>query len=53
MSGIYYYDAENISESCLAFCPGAAIPRVCGKDDERGCRMTWGINRSENFYEIE
>lgn len=47
VSGIYYYDEENISESRLAFRTAAAIPGVYEQNDERGCRLTWGINRYE------
>ncbi|KAG8686570.1 hypothetical protein FRC09_014048 [Ceratobasidium sp. 395] len=46
-SGIYYYSEENITESRLAFRTAACIPNDYEQDDERGCRLTWGISRDD------
>jgi hypothetical protein len=45
ISGIYYYDEENITESCLAFRTAVAPPQYYEQEDERGCLLTWGIGR--------
>ncbi|KAF8601413.1 hypothetical protein BDV93DRAFT_524801 [Ceratobasidium sp. AG-I] len=48
VSGIYYYDEDNITESHLAFRTAAAIPRGKYEQwDERGCVLTWGIANDE------
>ncbi|KAG9126181.1 hypothetical protein FRC07_004559 [Ceratobasidium sp. 392] len=47
VSGIYYYDEENISESRLAFRTAAANPGTYEQGDERGCRLTWGVGPNE------
>ncbi|KAG9100176.1 hypothetical protein FS749_016039 [Ceratobasidium sp. UAMH 11750] len=46
-SGIYYYSEDNITESQLAFRTAACIPMGYEQDDERGCRLTWGISRDD------
>ena len=46
VSGIYYYDQENISESRLAFRTAVEAPENYGQDDHKGCLVTWGIDRS-------
>ncbi|KAF8601374.1 hypothetical protein BDV93DRAFT_524780 [Ceratobasidium sp. AG-I] len=43
VSGIYYYDEENITESRLAFRTAAAIPISYEQGDLKGCMLTWGI----------
>jgi hypothetical protein len=46
VSAIYYYDEENISESCLAFRASVTVPRGAYiQDDKQGCILTWGIDR--------
>ncbi|QRV92052.1 hypothetical protein RhiJN_20070 [Ceratobasidium sp. AG-Ba] len=47
VSGIYYYDEDNISESRLAFRTAAAMPFTYDQGDERGCRLTWGVGKNE------
>ncbi|QRV77245.1 hypothetical protein RhiJN_05260 [Ceratobasidium sp. AG-Ba] len=47
VSGIYYYDEENITESRLAFRTAAAVPGSYEQSDERGCTLTWGISTDE------
>ncbi|KAH7337291.1 hypothetical protein B0J17DRAFT_769439 [Rhizoctonia solani] len=44
-SGIYYYDEENITESRLAFRTAVAGPETYQQNDERGCKLTWGMGR--------
>ncbi|KAG8729358.1 hypothetical protein FRC12_021032 [Ceratobasidium sp. 428] len=46
-SGIYYYSEENITESRLAFRTAASVPGTYEQNDERGCRLTWGISRDD------
>ncbi|KAG9098376.1 hypothetical protein FS749_003959 [Ceratobasidium sp. UAMH 11750] len=46
-SGIYYYSEDNITESRLAFRTAASIPGSYEQNDERGCRLTWGIARDD------
>ncbi|KAF8601411.1 hypothetical protein BDV93DRAFT_495811 [Ceratobasidium sp. AG-I] len=43
VSGIYYYDEDNITESRLAFRTAAAVPGEYEQSDSRGCILTWGI----------
>ena len=49
VSGIYYYDQENISESRLAFRTAVYEPDNYDQDDSRGCLLTWGIDRSVDY----
>ncbi|CAE6506771.1 unnamed protein product [Rhizoctonia solani] len=46
-SGIYYYDEENITESRLAFRTAVAGPETYQQNDERGCKLTWGMGRDD------
>ncbi|CAE6479346.1 unnamed protein product [Rhizoctonia solani] len=46
-SGIYYYDEENITESRLAFRTAVAGPETYEQNDERGCKLTWGMGRDD------
>ncbi|KAG8680846.1 hypothetical protein FRC08_016006 [Ceratobasidium sp. 394] len=46
-SGIYYYSEDNITKSRLAFRTAASIPMYYEREDERGCRLTWGIARDD------
>jgi hypothetical protein len=48
VSGIYYYDEENISESRLAFRTAVECPDNYHQSDERGCMLTWGMARFVN-----
>ena len=45
VSGIYYFDQENISESSLAFRTAVDQPEDYRQDDGRGCMFTWGLDR--------
>ncbi|QRW06173.1 hypothetical protein RhiLY_05172 [Ceratobasidium sp. AG-Ba] len=47
VSGIYYYDEENITESQLAFRTAASVPGTYEQNDENGCVLTWGITRDD------
>ncbi|KAF8601401.1 hypothetical protein BDV93DRAFT_608140 [Ceratobasidium sp. AG-I] len=47
VSGIYYYEQENISESYLAFRTAVLQPEDYGQDDSRGCLLTWGVDRDD------
>ncbi|KAF8601420.1 hypothetical protein BDV93DRAFT_475556 [Ceratobasidium sp. AG-I] len=47
VSGIYYYEQENISESRLAFRTAVEQPEDYGQDDHRGCMLTWGVDRDD------
>lgn len=47
VSGIYYYDQENISESHLAFRTAVDEPEEYGQYDSKGCLTTWGIERDD------
>ncbi|KAG8741164.1 hypothetical protein FRC11_014943, partial [Ceratobasidium sp. 423] len=46
-SGIYYYDEENITQSRLAFRTAVAGPETYEQNDERGCKLTWGMGRDD------
>ncbi|KAG8790348.1 hypothetical protein FRC12_012089 [Ceratobasidium sp. 428] len=47
VSGLYYYDEDNISESRLAFRTAAANPGTYEQGDKRGCLLTWGVGPDE------
>ncbi|KAG8723294.1 hypothetical protein FRC09_003895 [Ceratobasidium sp. 395] len=47
VSGIYYYSEDNITESRLAFRTAASIPGRYEQNDERGCKLTWGISLND------
>ncbi|KAF8601419.1 hypothetical protein BDV93DRAFT_475553 [Ceratobasidium sp. AG-I] len=47
VSGIYYYEQENISESHLAFRTAVDIPKNYEQEDHRGCLVTWGVDRDD------
>ncbi|KAF8594238.1 hypothetical protein BDV93DRAFT_565639 [Ceratobasidium sp. AG-I] len=47
VSGIYYYDQENISESYLAFRTAVYEPEHYRSNDHRGCMLTWGMDRDD------
>ncbi|CAE6469315.1 unnamed protein product [Rhizoctonia solani] len=49
VSGIYYYDEQNITESCLAFRTAVACPEVYGASDSDGCRLTWGMGDGDPY----
>ncbi|KAG9083189.1 hypothetical protein FRC06_004665, partial [Ceratobasidium sp. 370] len=51
-SGIYYYSEDNITESRLAFRTAASIPGSYEQNDDRGCRLTWGIARAIAFPNV-
>ncbi|CAE6506760.1 unnamed protein product [Rhizoctonia solani] len=46
VSGIYYYDEENITESRLAFRTAVNAPRSYEQSDEIGCKLTWGMAKN-------
>ncbi|CAE6440372.1 unnamed protein product [Rhizoctonia solani] len=46
-SGIYYYDEENITESRLAFRTAVTPPEDYEQNDDRGCRLAWGMGRDD------
>ncbi|KAF8601415.1 hypothetical protein BDV93DRAFT_495817 [Ceratobasidium sp. AG-I] len=52
ISGIYYYDQENISESSLAFRTAVAQPSGYDQDDSRGCLFTWGIEHDDPCVQV-
>ncbi|KAH7337292.1 hypothetical protein B0J17DRAFT_769440 [Rhizoctonia solani] len=47
VSGIYYYDEDNITESRLAFRTAVNAPESYEQSDDRGCRLTWGMARDD------
>ncbi|KAG8723413.1 hypothetical protein FRC12_010899 [Ceratobasidium sp. 428] len=47
VSGIYYYSEQNITESRLAFRTAASVPGRYEQNDERGCKLTWGISLND------
>ncbi|KAH7337289.1 hypothetical protein B0J17DRAFT_616581 [Rhizoctonia solani] len=47
VSGIYYYDEENITESRLAFRTAVEGPEHYEQDDGHGCMLTWGLGRDD------
>jgi hypothetical protein len=44
-SGIYYYDEHNITEPRLAFRTATGIPATYEQQDDRGCKLMWGIGK--------
>ncbi|KAH7303788.1 hypothetical protein B0J17DRAFT_218640 [Rhizoctonia solani] len=46
VSGIYYYDEDNITESRLAFRTAVNAPPY-EQGDEIGCRLTWGMAKDD------
>ncbi|KAJ1303055.1 hypothetical protein OPQ81_011256 [Rhizoctonia solani] len=47
VSGIYYYDEENITESRLAFRTAVAGPEDYEQNDNRGATLAWGMARDD------
>ncbi|KAF8601422.1 hypothetical protein BDV93DRAFT_558502 [Ceratobasidium sp. AG-I] len=47
VSGVYYYEQQNISESRLAFRTAVTEPEEYEDNDYRGCLLTWGIGRDD------
>ncbi|CAE6436243.1 unnamed protein product [Rhizoctonia solani] len=47
VSGIYYYDEENITESRLAFRTAVVPPDHYEQNDDTGCRLCWGMARED------
>ncbi|KAF8601424.1 hypothetical protein BDV93DRAFT_510136 [Ceratobasidium sp. AG-I] len=47
ISGIYYYDQENISESRLSFRVAVSEPEKYDQNDSKGCLATWGLDRNQ------
>ncbi|KAF8601423.1 hypothetical protein BDV93DRAFT_524809 [Ceratobasidium sp. AG-I] len=51
MSGIYYYDQENISESALAFQTAVEMLEASIRNDSTGCQVTWGIDGDDPWVQ--